>query len=158
MMFTRDDVQRLIHDVGELKARRHAAWMERPMVAVVPYPKPEPGAPPAKAVVDPAAAESADAAVDAAAQVMFERDSAPVEWEVTKFGLRAELHDPVTGTFILATDPPDTFMDAKAVDAALWEARKPVMDKLAADRKAADDAARAAQEQAAAQVAKPVAA
>jgi len=154
MLFTRDDVQRLIADVGEMRARRHAAWMERPTVAVVPYPKQEPGATPAKAAVDPAAAEAADAAVENEARVLFERSQPPVEWEVTRFGLHAELHDPATGNIIVATSPPDTFMDAKAVDDALWEARKPVMDKIAADRKAADDAARAAQQAAA----KPVAA
>jgi hypothetical protein len=140
-MHTKEDVQRLIADVGELKARRHAMWMERSVVPLVPYPKPEAGA---KAPVVAEDAAVAKTAADLEARVLWERASAPVEWEVTRFGLRAEAHDPVTGTFVLAADPPGVFMNAKAVDDALWTGRKPVMDKAAADHKAAADAAKAA--------------
>jgi hypothetical protein len=144
-MHTKEDVQRLIADVGELKARRHAMWMERSVVPLVPYPA---GA--EKVKVDDAAVKTA---ADLEARVLWERASAPVEWEVTRFGLRAEAHDPVTGTFVLAADPPGVFMNAKAVDDALWTGRKPVMDKAAADHKAAADAAKAAADKSASQLA-----
>jgi hypothetical protein len=136
MAYTEQDVDRLIMEVGMMKAKRKADLMHPPVV-VVPYIGTDKDKAPAVPDADVAAEmEMAE----------LERDSPSVAFEKDTFGLRLRMRDPLTGKIHVICQPEEEgktekFMTAKAVNDLLVAGRKPVLEKRKADAVAAKAAA-----------------
>jgi hypothetical protein len=111
MAYTKFDVQQLMHDVAELKARRQAA-------------------------------HAALATMDTIHAALATMDTIPVEWEITQFGLAADLRDPVSEKIFVVCRPEKegqalVLLTSEKIDALVLDAHRTV---LAARMKAAEKA------------------
>jgi membrane protein involved in colicin uptake len=142
-MYTKFDVQQLMHDVAALKAKRqaaHAAALEQAKVDKVPVPENE--------------------------VALAAMDDLPLEWEVTQFGLAADVRDPVSGKIFVVCRPEKegqalVLLTADKVDGLVQDAHKTVLaarmkaaEKALAEAKAKADKAKADKEAAAAKAEK----